>query len=57
MEEVVGLLCNKTHKKKKKEKIYKDGKEDIGNKENGEVDAEKKEGNLFRMRNCRDGGR
>jgi hypothetical protein len=40
IEEVVGLLCNKTQKRSK---IYKDGNEDMGNKEKGEVDAKKSE--------------
>ena len=49
LKEVVGLLCNKTQKRK----IYKDRKEDIENKYKGK----KKELNFFRMRNSRDGGR
>jgi hypothetical protein len=38
IKEVVGLLCNKTEKRK----IYKDRKEDIENKDKGEVDKKKK---------------
>jgi hypothetical protein len=42
IQEVVGLLCNKRRKEEKR-KIYKDGNEDMGNKEKGEVDAKKSE--------------
>jgi hypothetical protein len=39
MEEVVDLLCYKTHKKERGK--YEDGKEDIGNRGKGEVDAKR----------------